>query len=272
MSSHPRRRSPSPARFIGAPISKARYVALSLVGFAALTGSWAAVYALKLFPPILLPSPWQVVSALWESFARGELAADIWASVWRVMAGFLAGAALAIPAGLLTGSMRSAEAILQPVTEFMRYMPVPAFVPLCILWFGIGDVEKAVVIFLGTFFQLVVLVADDSRAVPNQLLETGYTLGFGPWESLWRIVLPGALPRIFQDLRVSFGWAWSYVVVAEIVAANRGVGFRILESQRYLRTADVMGGVLIIGLLGLGADWGFRSTAAVLFPYEDPPA
>src|SRR5262249_17525435 len=124
-------------------------------------------------------------------------------------------------------------------------------------------------IFLGTFFQMVVLVADEARSVPNELLEIGYTLSFGRVRSLWSIVLPCAMPRIFDDLRVSFGWAWSYVVVAEIVAANKGVGFMIMQSQRYLRTYDVIGGVIVIGLLGLGADWVFRVMATALFPYED---
>jgi len=221
---------------------------------------------------IFLPSPLAVANALWVALSSGDLLPDLWASLWRVMLGFLLGAGLAVPLGMAVGNLNSVEASLQPLMEFLRYMPVPAFLPLCILWFGIGELEKIVVIFLGTFFQLAVLVSDATRAVPNQLLEIGYTLGLGRMESLWKIVLPSALPRIFDSLRVSFGWAWSYVVVAEIVAANHGLGFMIMQSQRYMHTANVIGGILLIGLLGLVSDLSFRALARLLFPYEDMSA
>lgn len=256
-------------RFLRTTISDTRYAVLASLSFLALLLGWNIVSAAKIIPPIFLPSPADVVRALWEALASGELLPDIWASVLRVMVGFLLGAGAAVPIGIVMGSLKSAEALLRPPTEFLRYLPVPAFLPLCILWFGIGDLEKVVVIFLGTFFQLVVLIADDARAVPSQLLEIGYTLGFNRISCAWKIVLPGALPRIFDHIRVGFGWAWSYVVVAEIVAANRGLGFMIMQGQRYLRTADVMAGVLVIGLLGLGADWGLQAAARVLFPYEN---
>ena len=255
--------------FLRARIPTSRYIASAFLAFAALAVAWTVVSASGVVHAIFLPSPFTVVTALWELLLNGQLLPDVWASSWRVMAGFLLGVGLAVPVGLLMGSLQSAEALLRPMTEFMRYLPVPAFLPLCILWFGIGDLAKIIVIFFGTFFQLVVLIADDARGVPDQLLEIGYTLGFGRLESLWRIVLPGALPRMFEDFRVSFGWAWSYVVVAEIVAADRGVGFMIMQAQRYLRTADVIGGVVLIGLLGLAADWAFRVLKRDLFPYED---
>lgn len=256
-------------RFLRERLSLAHYAALVSISFALLISSWIVISTLRVVQPLFLPSPVDVLNAFSSALKRGELLRDLWASAWRVTAGFLMGAGLAIPVGVLMGSLKSAEALLRPPTEFVRYMPVPAFLPLCILWFGIGDLEKIFVIFLGTFFQLVVLIADDARRVPNELLEIGYTLGFNRWQSLWRVILPGAMPQIFDDLRVSFGWAWSYLIVAEIVASNRGLGFMIMQSQRYLRTADVVYGVLLIGLIGLTADWIFRAMAAVIFPYED---
>ncbi len=264
---HPRFRPR--VRFLRTRISRARYLQLTSLAFALLIGGWTAASALEVFPKIFLPSPLEVAKSLVDGFVSGELWLNIWASLWRVMVGFLIGAGVALPVGILTGNVGWAEALLQPLTEFLRYMPVPAFLPLCILWFGIGELEKIVVIFLGTFFQLAVLVFDDARAVPNEFLEIGYTLGLSRMESLSKVVLPSALPRIFEDLRVSFGWAWSYVVVAELVAANHGVGFMIMQSHRYLRTADVIAGILVIGILGLVSDLFFRGVSRVLFPYED---
>jgi NitT/TauT family transport system permease protein len=241
---------------------------LALLGLGSLVVLWILVSASGLVEPLFLPSPAEVCEHIYELFRHHKLIADISTSIFRVMCGFLAAAALAVPAGLTMGSFKSAEALLQPLIEFIRYMPVPAFLPLCILWFGIGDVEKVMVIFIGTFFQLVILVADDARSVPEEMLEIGYSVGFGRMNTLWKIVLPGAAPQIFDHLRVSCGWAWSYLVVAEVVAANKGVGFMIMQAQRYLRTADVIGGILIIGVLGLLSDFAFKLAGVFFFPWE----
>ena len=255
--------------FLRVSISRRRYIILACIPFVFILGTWSALSAFHQVPAVFLPSAVGVGKALWASFLSGELLSNIWTSTRRVMFGFLLGAGLAVPIGVALGNLIPVEALLLPVMEFLRYLPVPSLLPLCILWFGIGETEKVVVIFLGTFFQLVVLVCDAARAVPNHYLEIGYTLGLGRVESLWKIVLPSSSPAIFNSLRVSFGWAWSYVVVAEIVAADHGLGFMIMESERYADTAEVIGGIVMIGVLGLISDLLFRAAARVLFPFKD---
>lgn len=248
--------------------SRVRDLALSCLGLGTVLAAWELAAGLALVDPLFLPAPADVARSAWASLRDGALLADAGTSIWRVFGGFLLGALIAVPLGVVIASVRSVEALLQPLIEFLRYLPVPAFVPLCIVWFGIGDFGKIVVIFLGTFFQLVVLVADDARAVPRELVEVAYTLRVKPAQALFRVVFPGALPSIWDHLRVCIGWAWSYVVVAEIVAAERGLGFSIMQAQRYLHTADAMTAILVIGLIGLATDRAFRLAARLLFPYR----
>ncbi len=250
------------------PITKTRFISLALSAFFVIIISWFLIAYSEIVNPLLFPSPVHVCKALYSLFGYQEFMSDIFASTYRVMSGFVLAAALAIPVGLFIGTYKSAEAFIQPVVEFVRYMPVPAFLPLCILWFGIGDMEKIIVIFIGTFFQLVILIADDARSVPNEFLEIGYTFGLGPLETIYKIILPGAASRIFDNLRVSCGWAWSYLVVAELVAANKGIGFVIMQSQRYLQVSNIIGGILVIGFLGIISDWLFKISKRILFTWE----
>jgi NitT/TauT family transport system permease protein len=254
--------------FLRVPISRRRFFLLAGLVFTLIGVGWALLATSGWVPALFLPSPATIAARLKTLLSTRRFLLDVGVSVWRVGCGFLLAAAMAIPLGLLIGCFRSAEAALQPLMELVRYMPVPAFLPLCILWFGIGDAEKILVIFLGTFFQLVVLVADDARTVPREILAIGYSFGLRRSRMVSRIVLPHAGPQIFDHLRVACGWAWSYLVVAEIVAANRGVGFMIMQSQRYLRTADVIAGILVIGVLGLVSDIGFRFAGRLLFPWD----
>jgi len=250
------------------PISKRQYVFFAFAGFFIILAIWFLLAYFKAVNPLLLPSPTHVCKSVYVLFASHDFLFDIFSSIWRIMSGFLLAVLVAVPVGLLIGTFRPAEAFIQPVIEFVRYMPVPAFLPLCILWFGIGDLEKIIVIFLGTFFQLVILVADDARSVPDEFLEIGYTFGLGPVETVWKIILPGAGARIFDNLRVSCGWAWSYLVVAELVAANKGIGFVIIQSQRYLQVPNIIGGIMVIGILGIISDWLFKAVKRILFPWE----
>jgi NitT/TauT family transport system permease protein len=138
-------------------------------------------------------------------------------------------------------------------------------VPLCILWFGIGDAQKIAVITLGVAFQLVLLFAADSASVPKELIEAGRTFGLSRWQVIRRIVLPWSMPAIWDDMRISAGWAWSYLVLAELVAGNRGVGYFIIQSQRYLETDRVFAGIILVGILGALTDLLFRISASRLF-------
>jgi len=147
-------------------------------------------------------------------------------------------------------------------------LPVAALVPLCILWFGIGDAQKIAVITIGVVFQLILVISADSAAVPQELIEAGRTFGLSRSQVLWRIVVPWSMPAIWDDLRIAAGWAWSYLVLAELVAGDRGIGYFIIQSQRYLETDRVFAGILFVGILGVLTDLLFRVSGARLFRWN----
>ncbi|MBI2267292.1 MAG: ABC transporter permease, partial [Armatimonadetes bacterium] len=168
--------------------------------------------------PLFLPSPSLVLAALVRTFRDGVLFNDILISLYRVSAGFVLSAVIAVPLGILMGTFVSVEALQEPFVDFVRYMPAAAFIPLIMLYVGIGEWAKILVIFIGTYFQLILMVMENSRGVPLELLNVSYTLGASRWQVLTRVVLPGAMPGIFESLRMTLGWAWTYLVVAELVA------------------------------------------------------
>jgi NitT/TauT family transport system permease protein len=183
------------------------------------------------------------------------------------MAGFLLAALVGIPLGLYIGAWARFAAVSAPLVEMARYVPVPALLPLCILWVGIGEFQKILIIFLGTFFQLIVAVAAASRATPQEFVDVARTLGLSEQKILWRVVLPAAWPSIFETLQISLGWAWSYLVVAEIVAAGSGIGYRIMWAQRYLQVGLVFVNILELAMLGLATDLMFRLLRKRLFKW-----
>ena len=135
----------------------------------------------------------------------------------------------------------------QSLVDFIRYLPVPALVPLTIIWLGIGESSKIALLWIGTFFQLVLLVADDARRVPREYIEIGLTTGAKPRQILRDIVLPAMLPSMVDNLRITLGWCWTYLIIAEIVAADSGIGYVIMSARRYVKTDEVMAGILTIG-------------------------
>jgi NitT/TauT family transport system permease protein len=186
------------------------------------------------------------------------------------MMGFLISAALAIPLGLLAGCFRPIEAFIEPLVGFVRYLPAAAFIPLVIVWLGIGENAKIAIIFIGTFFQMVLVVADVTRRVPSELRDVSLTLGAHRLQVVRYVLAPAVFPGMLETMRVMAGWAWTYLVVAELVAANSGLGFRILKAQRFLATADVFAGIVVIGLLGLATDLAFKFLSARLVPWAKP--
>lgn len=158
--------------------------------------------------------------------------------------------------------------LVEPLCGFTRYLPVAALVPLCILWFGIDDGQKVAVITIGVVFQLVLVFAVDTASVPQELIEAGRTFGLSRSKILRRIVLPWSMPAIWDDMRISAGWAWSYLVLAEFVAGNSGVGYFVIQSQRFLETERVFAGILFIGVLGVATDLAFRLSGRRMFRWQ----
>lgn len=250
---------------IGAPIARSRFLMIAVAVFTGLGLAWWAATGLDLVKPIFLPSPASVATQLGKLWADGTLFTDLEASIYRISVGFLIASVLAIPIGVLIGSFRTWEAAIEPLVDFIRYMPVVAFVPLSILWAGTSDVQKFLIIFIGTFFQQVLMIMDNVKRVPADFVGLGRTLGLPDRKILTRIVVPSALPGIWDTLRISLGWAWTWLVLAELVAATSGLGYRITVSQRYFQTNTIVGYILLLGILGLITDQVMKALGKVLF-------
>lgn len=218
-----------------------------------------------------LPTPVAVILAGISATADGSLLTNTGYSLIEIVSGFLIASLFAVPLGILMGSFKVAEAAIEPIANFMRYIPVSALIPLLILWVGIDIEEKITVIFLGTFFQQLILIADVSRGVSQDLLDVSYTLGADRRVVVRRVLIPATMPGVMDTLRVTLGWAWTYLVVAEIVAANKGLGYFILNSMRGLYTDQIFLGIMVIGLLGLITDQLFKLLRDWFLPWAANP-
>ncbi len=251
------------------PISKGLYLILALSSFGFFLVLWSILTYGRLVDPLFLPSPGRVFKAGVDLFVELGFTTDILNSVYRVMMGFVIAAIIGVPIGLIMGTFKVAEAFTEPVVGFIRYMPASAFIPLFILWLGIGDVEKIAIIFVGSFFQLVLMVAVVAKNVHKDLLETAYTLGAKRFQVIRKVLLPASLPGIVDTLRIIVGWAWTYIIVAELVASASGIGYMIISSQRMLRTGNIIFGILTIGMLGLITDFFAKWLYNKLFPWVE---
>jgi NitT/TauT family transport system permease protein len=238
---------------------------LNLGPFAILLAVWWGLTALEIIDPVFLPSPWRTFQSFLGLLSGEFFSQQLAPSSFRIGAAFLLSILIAAPVGIASSQIPLVARLVTPIFAFTRYLPVAAFVPLCILWFGIDDPQKIAVIVIGVMFQLTLLFAADTASVPGELVETGRTLGLTRFQILRRIVLPWSMPGIWDDLRISAGWAWSYLVLAELVAGNKGIGYFIVQSQRYLETDRVFAAILFVGLLGALTDFAFRFSKTRLF-------
>lgn len=238
---------------------------LSLAPFVFLLGAWHFLTSTGTIAPVFIPMPSQVFDSFLHLISDSFIPEHIAPSMMRVGSAFALSVLIAFPLGVLSGQIPLVARLVHPICGFTRYLPVAALVPLSILWFGIDDGQKVAVITLGVVFQLVLLFANDTASVPKELIEAGRTFGLTRTQIIRRIVLPWSMPAIWDDLRITAGWAWSYLVLAELVAGNRGVGYFIIQSQRYLETDRVFAGILFIGILGAITDMAFRFTGLRLF-------
>ncbi|MEA2780127.1 MAG: NitT/TauT family transport system permease protein [Rhodospirillaceae bacterium] len=264
----PRRRRRIGLFRIGARIGRLGFIAIAVAVFLLLLALWSLATSGGLVGPLFLPSPAAVWGRLTLLASDGTLWSDAGISLYRIGVGFLIASAMAIPIGVVIGCYRFWEAALEPLADFIRYMPVVAFVPLTILWSGTGDAQKFLIIWIGTFFQQVLMIQDNVKRVPADFIGLGRTLGLSDSKILIKIVVPCALPGIWDTLRISLGWAWTWLVVAELVAATSGLGYRITVSQRYFQTDTIIGYILFLGVLGLVTDQLMKAAERLLFRYN----
>ncbi len=236
------------------------------------TGLYWALVALSVVIPLalwwlmaialnsrFLPAPPAVLQATLTLWQNGVLLQDAIASFLRVTVGFSLGALLAVPLGIGMGAFASIRALGEPVIGILRYMPAPAFIPLLILYLGIDEAPKIVLIFIGTLFFNTLMIMDAVKFVPKDLIETTYTLGGSRWQVLRQVIVPYVVPSIIDALRINIAAGWNLVVVAELVAADVGLGKRITIAQKFLRTDEIFACLLVLGLIGFTLDLVFRA-------------
>ncbi|HEY9819754.1 MAG TPA: ABC transporter permease [Candidatus Sericytochromatia bacterium] len=239
-------------------IPKPLHTALLITSIGVPLMLWWLVTTFGNIDPKFLPSPAQVLEAFGRLWRTRELLKDTVASLWRVGVGFLFAAVLSIPVGVLMGSFASIRALLEPLFGLMRYMPAPAFIPLLILYLGIGEGPKITLIFIGVFFFNSLMVMDTVKFVPKELIEATYMLGGNRWATLTQVILPHVLPGIIDACRINLAAAWQLVIVSELIAATEGLGRRISVAGRFLRTDEIFVGLIVIGVIGLAFDLLFQ--------------
>lgn len=250
-------------------ISRLQYIVLAISGLLVFLAIWSILSYSGMVPSFFLPTPTRVVSSLVTLFQKGELLSDIASSFYRILFGFLVSVAVSLPLGIAVGRSQRFEAFAEPLISFFRYIPPSAFIPLAIIWFGIGDLEKVAILFLGIAPYLTLLIADAVINTRKELMEAALTLGANGKNIIFKVVLPNALPAIWDSLRLMMGAAWTFIIIAEIVGASSGLGHLMVESQRFLRTDNIFAVILVIGFLGLLTDYFFKITYRVYFPWTE---
>lgn len=260
----PRRRTFVPLE----PVSpRARWM-LGVAFFVVFVVVWAAFTLGGYVSPTFLASPITMVKEGWSLFTEFNFIHDIGMTVWRVVGGFVLAAVIAVPLGICMGAWKAVEAFFEPFVSFCRYLPASAFIPLLILWAGIGEAQKLLVIFIGSVFQITLMVAVTVGGARKDLVEAAYTLGAGNRGIVMRVLIPGAAPGIAETLRLVLGWAWTYVIVAELIGSSSGIGHMITDSQALLNTGQIIFGIIVIGVIGLVSDFLFKAINRRMFAWS----
>lgn len=250
------------------PISNRARIALGFSFFALFFGGWALVTLGGFVPKIFLADPLTMLKDGWQLLTVYNFSFDIGVTVWRVIGGFVLAAIVAVPLGLLMGAYKPIEALLEPFVSFARYLPASAFIPLLILWAGTGELQKLLVIFIGSVFQIILMIAFTVSNTRRDLVEAALTLGASDGGVLSRVLVPSSAPAIAEILRLVLGWAWTYVIVAELIGSSAGIGHMIIDSQALLATGQMIFGIIVIGLIGLVSDLLFKFVNRWLFAWS----
>jgi NitT/TauT family transport system permease protein len=230
---------------------------------------WVIISYAGWVTPTFLPTPTAVLQAGITMLREDNLIIDILISCTRVLAGFLVAGLIGVPVGIAMGTFASMESLFSPIVGTVRYMPVMAFVPLIVIWVGLGEAAKVVIIFLGVVLYNTIMVADAVKFIPNEWINVAYTLGANRKEVLTRVIIPAVFPSILDTLRVNISGAWNFLVIAELVAAQSGLGYTIVQAQRFLQTDKVLFCVVVIGVIGLVIDYSLKLLSAILTPWAD---
>ncbi len=230
---------------------------------------WELASILEWVNPLFMPPPQKVLAGLYLLIVEQEFLVDIGISILRILASFLAACVVAVPLGILMGSFKRIEAFVNPLVSAWRYLPAPSFIPLLLMWFGTGEGQKMALLFIGVVWFLITLIMDHVKSVRAELIDTSVTLGGARNQVLWTVIIPSSMPKIMVAMRQIMAVSWTYLVIAEIVAATTGIGAMMMRAKRFLHVDQIMAGIIVIGVLGLTFDYLFRLAHRRLFPYLD---
>jgi NitT/TauT family transport system permease protein len=250
-------------------IGKGKSWVLMAATLGALVLVWFLVSNFTGINSIFLPTPQATFRAMWSALKGGSLLRDVKISCYRVFMGFFISAVIGVPIGILAGTYKLVAGVVKPLTGFIRYLPVSALIPLIMVWTGVGELAKITIIVVGTVFSLITIVSDVAHGVSNDLIHSAYTLGAGQWQTIMRVVVPAILPSLLDSLRTVMGWAWTYLVMAEMLASSSGLGYTIMIAERFMKTYIIFMGIFAIGILGLLIDRVFALLRRVFFRWAE---
>lgn len=254
------------------PARELSLLTISSLSVGALLWVWWAVTASGLIEPLFLPSPQAVLARGWQLLGEGYMNASLWqhlgASLERIGLGLLAATATAIPLGIAIGRHRIVRGIFDPLIEFYRPIPPLAYLPLIVIWCGIGELSKVLLIYLAIFAPIAIATATGVRTVDPARLRAAQSLGATPLQLIRHVILPNALPEILTGVRIGLGVGWSTLVAAELIAATEGLGFMVQSAAQFLVTDVVILGILIIALIAFALELGLRALQRKLVPWH----
>ncbi|MHA6193524.1 ABC transporter permease subunit [Pseudomonas wadenswilerensis] len=266
-----RGRSARPGEQYGAP-GNGSSLLLSCITVAAFVALWFAATNLGWVKPLFLPTPqavWaQVVEVSRDGFADASLLTHVGWSALRVFSAFALAVLTAIPLGILMGVNRVARGIFDPLVEFYRPLPPLAYLPLVVIWMGIGEGSKVLLIYLAMFAPLALSARAGVRSVAIEQIHAAYSMGASRGQVLRHVIMPAALPEMLTGMRIAIGFGWTTLVAAEMVAATAGLGFMVLSASKFMVTEVVIMGILVIGMLALAFDFGMRALERRLVPWK----
>lgn len=266
--SAPGRTPPRPSFLtVRRPVSRIQALISGLMVWALFFAIWVLATRAGWVNALLVPPPGDVITSLWDLFANRGFGWDVLISITRVMVAFALACAIAIPLGVSAGSFPAVEALVMPFVSAWRYLPAPSFIPILLMWFGTGEAPKLALLFIGVVFFLITLVVDHTKNVRKELIETALTLGANRSVTVGRVIFPAVLPDIMVAMRQMLAMAWTYLVIAEIVASTTGIGAMMMRARRFLNTDEILAGIIVIGALGLLFDLAFAALHRAAFPY-----
>jgi NitT/TauT family transport system permease protein len=251
------------------PLSSGTAAALGFVAPTFVLAAWCIASYGRLAPPDFLPSPTEVLRGTLQLFIEHDLWGAIWISTRRIGIAFLLASAVALPLGVLMGAFEPINRLCEPIMAPLRYMPISAFIPLLILWFGIYEGEKIAFLFIGVFVYLLPVVVQAIRAVPEELVQTARTLGASKLQVVFTVLVPSSLPEIFDSFRVMNAISWTYVILAEAVNPEHGLGYMVELARTHQKAAWSFAGLLVIGGIGLLTDFIIRTLSSMIFRWRE---